>query len=121
MRTTIYSMFIDPPLARVGMSETEARKSKRNILMATLPMERIARAREKQETYGIVKIFVDKDSEQIVGATVFGTGGDEVIGIFAAFMQTKLSYKVLRRTVFPHPTVGELMPWIMDDLKPLNN
>ncbi|QFU23053.1 mercuric reductase [Shewanella eurypsychrophilus] len=115
-RNMIYAMFIDPPLARIGMNETEARKTEKNILIATLPMERIARAREKQETKGIVKILIDKQSEQIVGATVFGTGGDEVIGVFAAFMQTKMSYKHLRRTVFPHPTVGELMPWILDDL-----
>lgn len=91
----------------------------KNIHMATLPMERIARAREKQETYGIVKILIDMDSEEIVGATVFGTGGDEVIGVFAAFMQTRTSYKHFRQTVFPHPTVGELMPWIIDNLKPI--
>lgn len=116
-RSTIYSMFIDPPLARIGMNESDAKKSNKNILMATLPMERIARAREKQETYGVVKIFVDQDNEQIVGATVFGVGGDEVIGIFAVFMQSGLSYKHLRRTIFPHPTVAELMPWVLDNLK----
>lgn len=77
-RSTIYSMFIDPPLARIGMNESDAKKSDKNILMATLPMERIARAREKQETYGVVKIFVDQDNEQIVGATVFGVGGNRI-------------------------------------------
>ncbi|MGF1734876.1 mercuric reductase [Photobacterium satsumensis] len=118
-RNQIYAMFIDPPLARVGLSESDAQKMDKNIHVATLPMERIARAREKQETSGIVKILIDMDSEQIVGATVFGTGGDEVIGVFAAFMQTKTSYKHFRQTVFPHPTVGELMPWIIDNLKPI--
>ena len=118
-RNIIYSMFIDPPLARVGMNETQARASGRNVLMAVSPMSRIARAREKRETNGIVKILVDADSEEILGATVFGTSGDEVIGAFAVFMQTGLSWKQFRRVVFPHPTISELMPWIMDGLEPL--
>jgi pyruvate/2-oxoglutarate dehydrogenase complex dihydrolipoamide dehydrogenase (E3) component len=119
-RHAVYSMFIDPPLARVGMNETEARASGRSVLMATSPMSRIARAREKRETKGMVKILVDADTEEVLGATVFGTGGDEVIGAFAVFMQTGMSWKKFRRVVFPHPTVSELMPWIMDNLKPLN-
>jgi pyruvate/2-oxoglutarate dehydrogenase complex dihydrolipoamide dehydrogenase (E3) component len=119
LRTTIYAMFIDPPLARIGLSEKDARESDRDILMATLPMSRISRAKEKQETQGIVKILVDAKSEAIIGATVFGTGGDEIIGVFAAFMATKASYKVFRRAVFPHPTVGELLPWVLDDLTAL--
>jgi pyruvate/2-oxoglutarate dehydrogenase complex dihydrolipoamide dehydrogenase (E3) component len=119
MRSVIYSMFIDPPLARVGMNETQARASGRNVLMAKSPMNRIARAREKRETNGIVKILVDADTEEFLGATVFGTGGDEVIGAFAVFMQTRQSWKQFRRVVFPHPTISELMPWIMDGLKPL--
>lgn len=118
-RTAISSMFIDPPLARVGMNETEARRSGRKVLMATMPMKSIARAREKRETQGVVKILVDGETEQILGATVLGTGGDEVIGAFAAFTQTGASYKVFRRVVFPHPTVTELMPWCLDGLQPL--
>ena len=116
LRDTTYSMFIDPPLARIGISEKEARQSSRSVLMATLSMSRISRAKEKQETKGIVKIFVDADSEEILGATVFGTGGDEIIGVFAPFMLSKTSYKVFRRAVFPHPTVGELLPWTLDEL-----
>lgn len=116
LRDTTYSMFIDPPLARIGISEKEARQSSRSVLMATLPMSRISRAKEKQETKGIVKIFVDADTEEILGATVFGTGGDEIIGVFAPFMLSKTSYKVFRRAVFPHPTVGELLPWTLDEL-----
>ncbi|MEC4723996.1 mercuric reductase [Shewanella sp. D64] len=116
LRDTTYSMFIDPPLARIGISEKEARQSNRSVLMATLPMSRISRAKEKQETKGIVKIFVDADTEEILGATVFGTGGDEIIGVFAPFMLSKTSYKVFRRAVFPHPTVGELLPWTLDEL-----
>ncbi len=119
MRLPIYAMFIDPPLARVGMNESQARASGRNVLMAVSPMSRVARAREKRETNGIVKILVDADTEEILGATVFGTGGDEVVGAFAVFMQTGRSWKHFRRVVFPHPTVSELMPWIMDGLQPL--
>lgn len=118
-RTVIYSMFIDPPLARVGMNETEARQSKRNVLMATMPMAHIARAREKRETHGLVKVLVDADTEELLGATVFGTSGDEVIGAFATLIQTRASYKVFRRVVFPHPTITELMPWVLDRLEPL--
>ena len=118
-RITTYAMFIDPPLGRVGMGEKEARKSDRNILMGVKPMKHISRAKEKDETAGVAKIFVDADSEEIVGATILGIGGDEIINMFTPFMYTKQSYKLFRRAVLTHPTVAELMPWILDDLKPL--
>jgi pyruvate/2-oxoglutarate dehydrogenase complex dihydrolipoamide dehydrogenase (E3) component len=119
LRIPTYAMFIDPPLGRVGMSEKEARDSKRNIWMATRKMKHISRAREKDETAGLVKILVDMDSEEIVGAAILGVGGDEVINVFTPFMYTGQSYKLFRKTVLTHPTVAELMPWILDDLKPL--
>jgi len=118
-RIVIYAMYIDPPLGRVGLSEKEARASDRNILMATRLMKDIARAKEKDETAGLVKILVDADTEEIVGATILGVGGDEIISMFASFMYTKQSYKLFRRAVLPHPTVAELMPWTLDDLAPL--
>ncbi len=118
-RFPTYAVYIDPPLGRVGLSEKQARASGRNILMATRPMKNIARAREKDETAGLVKILVDADSEEIVGATVLGVGGDEIINMFTPFMMTHQSYKVFRRAVLTHPTVAELMPWILDDLRPL--
>ena len=118
-RIVTYAMFIDPPLGRVGMSEKEARASDRNILMATRPMKHISRAKEKDETAGLVKLFVDADTEEIVGATILGVGGDEVVNMFTPFMYTKQSYKLFRRAVLTHPTVAELMPWILDDLAPL--
>ncbi len=118
-RNTIYGMFIDPPLGRIGMSEREARESGRNILMATRPMSAISRAREKDETKGLIKILVDADTEEFVGVTILGVGGDEVINIFAPFMLAGQSYKTFRKTVFVHPTVSELLPWILDDLEPL--
>ncbi len=118
-RNPVYAMYIDPPLGRVGIDEKAARQSDRPILMATKPMAEISRAIEKDETDGLVKLFVDADSETILGATVFGTGGDEIISIFATFMMTKQSYKLFQRAVLPHPTVAELMPFMFDALKPL--
>lgn len=119
-RIPTYGLFIDPPLGRVGMSEKEARASGRNVLMATRAMARISRAREKDETAGLVKILVDADSEEILGAAVLGVGGDEVVNMFTPFMYAKGSYKLFRKAVLTHPTVAELMPWILDDLKPLS-
>ncbi|MEM7082945.1 MAG: mercuric reductase [Pseudomonadota bacterium] len=119
-RQPIYSMFIDPPLARVGMSEADVAGSGRRALIATMPMAQIARAREKRETHGMVKIIVDADNEEILGATIFGTSGDEVIGMIAAHMQLGATYRDLQRLVLPHPTVSELIPWVLNDLKPLS-
>jgi pyruvate/2-oxoglutarate dehydrogenase complex dihydrolipoamide dehydrogenase (E3) component len=119
-RIPTYAMFIDPPLGRVGMGEKEARTSGRNVLMATRPMKYISRAKEKDETAGLIKILVDADSEEFLGATILGVGGDEIINIFTTFMYSGVSYKVFRKAVLAHPTVAELMPWILDDLKPLD-
>ena len=119
MRVPTYAMFIDPPLGRVGMSEKEARASGRNVLMATRLMKHISRAKEKDETSGLVKILVDADTEQFLGAAILGVGGDEIINMFTTFMYTGQSYKLFRKAVLAHPTVAELMPWILDDLKPL--
>lgn len=120
-RVTTYAMYIDPPLGRVGMNEKEARKSGRNVLMATRPMARISRAVEKDETDGLVKIVVDSDTEEFLGATILGVGGDEVINLFTTFMYTGMSYKVFRRAMLNHPTIAELMPFILDDLQPLDS
>lgn len=118
-RVMTYALFMDPPLGRVGMSEKAARASGKNLLMATRPMKTISRAKEKDETAGLVKILVDADTEQFLGAAILGVGGDEIINMFPPFMMTKQSYKLFRKAVLIHPTVAELMPWILDDLKPL--
>lgn len=120
-RIPIHSMFIDPPLARVGMSEREARESGRNVLMATMPVSRINRAREKGETSGLVKMLVDADDRTILGTTIFGVGGDEIIGMIALSIQAKLPYTTLQHTVLPHPTVSELLPFILEGLAPLES
>jgi len=87
--------------------------------MATRPMAAISRAKEKDETAGLIKILVDADTEEFLGVSILGVGGDEIINMFAPFMLAKQSYKTFRKAVFTHPTVGELLPWILDDLQPL--
>ena len=82
-------------------------------------MSRISRAKEKDETAGFIKILVDADSEEFLGAAILGIGGDEIVNMFTPFMYTRESYKLFRRAVLAHPTVAELVPWILDDLKPL--
>jgi pyruvate/2-oxoglutarate dehydrogenase complex dihydrolipoamide dehydrogenase (E3) component len=119
-RIPIYAMFIDPPLGRIGMNEKEARENGRNVLMATRPLRHISRAIEKDETAGLIKILVDADSEQFLGATIFGVGGDEIVNLFMPLMLAQQSYKQLRRSMLIHPTVTELLPWILTDLKPLD-
>ena len=118
-RILTYAMYIDPALGRVGMTEKQARESGRKVLMATRPMKYISRAKEKDETAGLVKILVDAETEEFLGAAILGVGGDEIINMFTTFMYTKQSYKLFRKAVLTHPTVAELMPWILDDLAPL--
>jgi len=89
-RFPIHSMFIDPPLARVGMSQGEAEKSGKKVLMATREMQSISRAKEKDETKGLIKLLVEEGSNLILGCTIFGVGGDEIIGMVALAMQAGL-------------------------------
>lgn len=118
-RISIYAMYIDPPLGRIGMSEKQARETDRDILMATLPMAAIGRAKEKSETSGLIKILVDAETKEFVGVSILGTGGDEVINMFAPYMLARQPYTTFRQAVFTHPTVGEMLPWILDGLAPL--
>ncbi len=118
-RTQVYAMFIDPPLGRVGLSEREALARGHRVLKATRPMERIARAKEMGETKGFVKLLVDADSERFLGASVLGVGGDEVIAALAVAMNADVTWHAFRTTVLPHPTVAEMMPWILDGLEPV--
>ena len=118
-RIQTYGMFVDPPLGRVGMNEQQARASGRRILQGTMPMSRISRAKEKDETDGVAKILVDAESDMIVGATILGVGGDEIVNMITAWMYSGLPCKNFRRAVLIHPTVAELMPWVLDNLSPL--
>ncbi len=116
-RIPIYGLFTDPPLGRVGMTETQALATGRNILKATRPMARISRAKEMGETKGFAKLLVDAETDLILGASILGVGGDEVINMFAAIMHSGIPCKEYRRVVLVHPTVSELMPWILDGIK----
>jgi pyruvate/2-oxoglutarate dehydrogenase complex dihydrolipoamide dehydrogenase (E3) component len=111
--------YIDPPLARVGMTETEVRKSGRPALVGRREMSRVTRAVEKGETLGFMKILVDAETKRILGATILGTGGDEAIHCILDTMYTGAPFTVLQRAVHIHPTVSELIPTMLGDLKPL--
>jgi len=119
-RYTTYAMFIDPPLGRVGMSERQARESGRNVLKAVVPMESVSRAILDSETKGLIKVLVDADTEQILGAAALGMQGDDVIAIFSNFMYTGASYKVMRDALPIHPTVAEFIPTLLNRLRPLD-
>lgn len=116
-RTHIHSVFIDSPLARVGFSEQEVMDKKIEYQKAECMMDQIGRAKEKAETSGKIKILVDKKPRTILGCTIYGVGGDEIINMLALAIQHKLTVEQVRRTVFVHPTVSELIPWILADLK----
>lgn len=117
-RIPVFAMFTDPPLARVGLTKRDAIERGHRVLEATRAMARISRAKEMGETQGFVRLLVDADTDLILGATIFGVHGDEVINMFAAFMYSGRPCRDYRKSVLAHPTVSELMPWILDDLKP---
>ena len=119
-RITAYNLYIDPPLARVGMTEAEVRKSGKPALIAKMAMKDVSRAFEKGETQGFMKILVDRDSKQFRGASILGVSGDEVIHSILDMMYAKAPYTVMQRAVHIHPTVSELLPTMLGDLKPLD-
>ncbi len=118
-RILAYGLYVDPPLGRVGMTEVEVRKSGRKALIGKMPMSRIGRAREKGETQGFMKILVDAETKQILGAAILGVGGDEVVHSILDIMYAKVPYTVIQRAVHIHPTVSELIPTLLGSLKPL--
>ena len=118
-RIDCYALYIDPPLGRVGMTERQVRESGQPALVATRPMTRVSRAVEKGETQGFMKILVDARTNQILGAAILGVGGDEVVASILNVMYAKASYTVIQRAVHIHPTVSELIPTMLADLKPL--
>jgi pyruvate/2-oxoglutarate dehydrogenase complex dihydrolipoamide dehydrogenase (E3) component len=119
-RIPIYALFIDPPLGRVGLSESEVRKSGRHALIATMPMSRVGRARERGETQGFMKVLVDADSKQFLGAALLGIEGDEAIHAIANLMYAQAPCTVMQRAVHVHPTVSELLPTLLADLQPFD-
>ena len=118
-RIPAYNLYTDPPLGRVGMTEAEVRKSGKKALIAKMAMEDVSRAFEKGETHGFMKILVDAQTKQFLGASILGVGGDEVIHSILNLMYAKAPYMVMQRAVHIHPTVSELLPTMLGDLKPL--
>ncbi len=101
------------------MTETEVRKSGRKALVGKRPMTKVGRAVEKGETSGFMKMVVDAESRQILSAAILGTGGDEVIHSILDVMYAKAPYTVVQRAMHIHPTVSELIPTTLGELKPL--
>ena len=119
-RIPAYALYVDPPLGRVGLSETEAVRTGRKLLVSKRPMTRVGRAIEKGETKGFMKVVADAETKKILGAAILGVGGDEAIHGILDMMNAAATYPVLQWAVPIHPTVSELIPTVLGDLKPCN-
>jgi pyruvate/2-oxoglutarate dehydrogenase complex dihydrolipoamide dehydrogenase (E3) component len=120
-RIPAYGLYCDPPLGRVGLTEDEARKTGRRVLVGKRPMTKVSRAVEKGEPRGFMKIVVDADTREILGAAILGVGGDEAIHSILDVMYAKAPYTVIQRAVHIHPTVAELIPTMLGELRPVTN
>lgn len=118
-RTMCYVMFTDPPLARVGMSQTEARASGKRVLMATFDMKNVSRAKEESETQGRIKLLVDADTDRFLGFAMVGINADEILHVFTNYMAAGGTAKTMKEALPAHPTVAEFLPTILGKLKPL--
>ena len=116
-RIQTYALYIDPPLGRVGMSEMEARKTGRTLLVGTRPMTRVGRAKEKGETLGFIKVIADARTKEILGASILGTGGDEAVQSILDVMYAGRPYTTITHAVHIHPTVSELIPTVFGDMQ----
>jgi pyruvate/2-oxoglutarate dehydrogenase complex dihydrolipoamide dehydrogenase (E3) component len=116
-RIPAYALFTDPPLGRVGLTETEALAAGRRIRVGRLPMSRVGRAKERGETDGFMKVIVDADSERIVGAALLCIDGDEIVHSLLDVMAAGASYRVVQRAMHIHPTVSELIPTLLGKLE----
>ena len=119
-RIRAYNLYVDPPLGRCGMTERDALVSGRRVLIGRRPMTNVGRAIEKGETEGFMKVLVDADSKEFLGAAILGTGGDEVIHCILDLMYARAPYTVMQWAMHIHPTVSELIPTMLDQLRPLN-
>jgi pyruvate/2-oxoglutarate dehydrogenase complex dihydrolipoamide dehydrogenase (E3) component len=118
-RIPVYALYTDPPLGRVGMSEGEIKQKNISCLVAKRPMSRVSRAVEKGETAGFLKIHVEAGSERILGAALLGTSADEAVHSLIDAVYSRISYKEFQKRVRIHPNVSELLPFVLEDLKPL--
>jgi pyruvate/2-oxoglutarate dehydrogenase complex dihydrolipoamide dehydrogenase (E3) component len=119
-RINCYGLFIDPPLGRVGLTEQQVKDSGKNALIGKMMMSRIGRAKERSETQGFMKVLIDAETDLILGANILGIGGDEVIHLFIDAMYANKPYHVIKNAVHIHPTVAELIPTMLQDLKELD-
>lgn len=119
-RILAYNLYIDPPLGRAGMTEAQVRESGRKALLGKYPMSSVGRAREKSEEQGFMKVLVDAETKLILGAAILGVGGDEVIHSILDVMYAKAPYTAISRAMHIHPTVSELIPTMLQDLKPMS-
>jgi pyruvate/2-oxoglutarate dehydrogenase complex dihydrolipoamide dehydrogenase (E3) component len=118
-RIPAYALFIDPPLGRAGMTESEVRASGRPALIGKMPMTRVGRAREAGETQGFMKVLIDAENARILGAALLGLNGDEIVHSLLDMMYATSPYTVVSRAVHIHPTVTELIPTLLHNLKPV--
>lgn len=118
-RIMAYALFTDPPLARVGMNDAQAKDSGRDVLVGHRAMSKVGRAKEMGETQGFMRFLVDAETKRLLGATILGVGGDEVIHALLDIMYADAPYTTIARAMHIHPTVSELVPTTLQDLKPL--
>jgi pyruvate/2-oxoglutarate dehydrogenase complex dihydrolipoamide dehydrogenase (E3) component len=118
-RIMTYGLFIDPPLGRAGMTAKDVRRKGIKALVAQMPMEDVGRAYERSETKGFMKIIVDAESKQLLGAALLGIEGDEVVQGLLDLMYAKAPYTLIQRAMHIHPTVYEMIPYMFEDLQPL--
>jgi pyruvate/2-oxoglutarate dehydrogenase complex dihydrolipoamide dehydrogenase (E3) component len=118
-RVPAYALYVDPPLGRVGLTEAQARAAGRQLLIGSRPMSRVGRAVEKGETQGLMKVVVDAVTRRILGAAILGTGGDEAIHGILDIMNAGVPYDVLQHAVPIHPTVSELIPTMLGEMRPI--
>ena len=120
-RVPAYALYVDPPLGRAGITEREARAAGRPLLVGNMPMSRVSRAVEKGETQGLMKIVVDAETRKILGAAILGTGGDEAIHGVIDMMHAGVTYDVLEQAMPIHPTVSELIPTMLGEMRPVES
>ena len=118
-RIQAYALFIDPPLGRAGMTEADAKKSGKRVIAGKMPMSRVGRAREAGETQGFMKVMADADSGELLGAAILGMNGDEIVHSLLDVMYARKPYTTIQNAMHIHPTVSELIPTLLGNLKPL--
>jgi len=113
-----YTVFTDPQLGRIGLSENAAKKKKKTVKIASMPMSNVARAHEMGRTNGLLKVLIDPDTDQILGAAMLGMEGGEMMAMLQIAMMGRLPYPALRDGIFAHPTLAESLNNLFEGLEP---